>query len=135
MMFGKKKVKAKKAASKKRPKTKVKKTTAKRKAKVAKRAQKVIKKAPKALAAKEVLIGKVTHYFPRVKAGAIMLKSGTLILGDTIHIKGHTTNFKQKIKSMEIDRNPINKASKRCEIGILVKSRVRINDSVYKKIS
>ncbi|MEA3305351.1 MAG: hypothetical protein U9R52_00895 [Candidatus Omnitrophota bacterium] len=135
MWFGKKKVKAKKTASKKRPKTKVKKTTAKRKAKIAKRAQKVTKKAPKALAAKETLMGKVTHYFPRVKAGAIMLKSGTLILGDTIHIKGRTTNFKQKIKSMEIDRNPINKASKGREIGILLKSRVRINDSVYKKTS
>lgn len=121
MLFGKRKAKTKKAA----PRKKVKKAKA-RKRKTAAR------KAPKAPKSKEVLVGAVSHYFPHVKAGAIVIKSGTIALGDTLHIKGHTTDFKQKVKSLQIDRVPIEKASKGDEIGILVKSRVRINDKVYK---
>jgi len=106
--------KAKKVIKKKTPKTK-----------------KGIKKAP-VVVEKGVLIGKVTHYFPHVKAGAIIIESGELSLGNTVRIKGHTTDFKQKIASMQIDRNPVDKATKGDEIGILVKSRVRIHDKVYK---
>lgn len=121
MLFGKRKAKAKKAA----PRKKVKKAKARKRKTVA-------RKAPKAPKGKEVLVGAVSHYFPHVKAGAIVIKSGTIALGDTLHIKGHTTDFKQKVKSLQIDRVPIEKASKGDEIGILVKSRVRINDKVYK---
>jgi len=78
------------------------------------------------------LIGKITHYFPKVKAGVIVLKGGTLEIGDRIYIMGHTTQFKQKITSMEINRHAITKAKKGDEIGIQVKSRVRTDDEVYK---
>ena len=121
MLFARKKAKVKKAA----PRKKVKKAKARKRKTVA-------RKAPKAPKGKEVLVGAVSHYFPHVKAGAIVIKSGTIALGDTLHIKGHTTDFKQKVKSLQIDRAPIEKASKGDEIGILVKSRVRINDKVYK---
>ncbi len=118
---------------KKKTKTPAKKGAPKKKVKKAKtRKKKVIKKAPKASKGKEVLIGRVSHYFPQVKAGAIVIKSGMVTMGDTIHIKGHTTDFKQKIKSLQIDRMPVEKASKGDEIGVLLKSRVRINDEVYK---
>lgn len=122
MLFRKKKAKAKKAAPKKK---KIKKAKARKRKTVA-------RKAPKAPKGKEVLVGAVSHYFPHVKAGAIVIKGGTIALGDTLHIKGHTTDLKQKIKSLQKDRVPIEKASKGDEIGILVKSRVRINDKVYK---
>ena len=104
----------------------------KTKATKAQKRKKVVKKAPAASKGEEVLIGKVSHYFPHVKAGAILIKSGTIAMGDTLHIKGHTTDFKQKVKSLQIDRGPIEKGSKGDEVGILVKSRVRINDEVYK---
>jgi putative protease len=117
--------KAKKTTRKKIVRKKVKKA----KGKVSKKTR---KKAPAASKSEEVLIGKVTHYFPHVKAGAIRIEKGTLTLGDAIHIKGHTTNFKQSVKSLQINRAPITQASTRDEVGILVKSRVRINDNVYK---
>jgi len=84
---------------------------------------------------KEVLIGKVTHYFPHVRAGAILIERGSIRIGDTVHIKGHTTDFKQSVKSLQINRLAVQKASKGKEIGLRVKARVRINDSVYKVIS
>jgi hypothetical protein len=77
------------------------------------------------------LVGAVTHYFPHVQAAVIKVKS-PLALGDTIKIKGHTTDLTQTISSMQIDRTPINQAKKGDEIGLLVESRVRQHDKVYK---
>ena len=79
----------------------------------------------------EIFLGRVTHYFPQVKAGAVLIEKGAVSKGDTLHIKGHTTDFKQKVKSIQIDRAPVQKATKGKEVGILVKSRVRINDEVF----
>ena len=78
------------------------------------------------------VIGKITHYFPKVKAGVMKITKKTLALGDVVHIKGHTTDFKQKVDSIQLDRAPLKKASKGQEIGLRVKSRVRQNDVVYK---
>ncbi len=77
------------------------------------------------------VIGKITHFFPHVSAGVIKL-SGTLKKGDMINIKGHTTDFKQTIDSMQLDHKPVIEAKKGQEIGLKVKDRVRIGDTVYK---
>ena len=79
----------------------------------------------------EVVIGVITHYFPKVQAAVIKLKAA-LVTGSVIKIKGHTTDFKQTVGSMQIDRVPINQAKKGQEIGVLVNSRVRQHDTVYK---
>ena len=42
-------------------------------------------------------IGKVTHYYPQAKAGAILLSTGELKVGDNIAIIGNTTGI-EKIK-------------------------------------
>lgn len=112
------------------------------KRKVTKR--KVLKKRPlskKALSKKPALkkkprlegnvIGTVTHYFPHVQAAVVKLKA-PLLQGDTVKIKGHTTDLTQAVTSMQIDRVDINQAKKGDEIGILVNSRVRQHDIVYK---
>ncbi len=77
-------------------------------------------------------IGEVTHFFPHVKAAVIKIKRDTISVGDTLYLKGHTTDFEQKVKSMQINRVPIEKASKGQEIGLKVKSKVRHGDKVYK---
>jgi len=80
---------------------------------------------------KEKVIGAITHYFPHVQAAVIKLKA-PLVVGDTIKIKGHTTDFIQNISSMQIDRVAVNSAKTGQEIGVLVSSRVRQHDLVYK---
>jgi putative protease len=80
---------------------------------------------------KEIVIGQITHYFPKVRAAVIKLKA-PLTIGDRVKIKGHTTDFQQAVNSMQIDRVPINQAKKGQEIGLLVDSRVRQHDRVYK---
>lgn len=119
----------KKKPAKKSPRKKIIKRTPPKKIIKRKPAKKALKKKP-AAKTKENIIGKITHYFPKVRAAVIKLKA-PLKVGDTIKIKGHTTDFKQKVTSMQIDRIPIDQAKKGAEIGILVESRSRQHDTVY----
>lgn len=106
----------------------VKKTAKKKKAPARKPAVKAVKTVEQSLEK----IGEVTHYFPHVKAAAVMVIKDGLKIGDNIYIKGHTTDFKEKIKSIQLDHITIQESKKGQEIGLLVKSRVRIGDSVYR---
>lgn len=82
---------------------------------------------------KEIKIGKVSKYFVHPEAAAIELE-GEVKVGDTIHIKGHTTDFEQEIESMEIENESVKEAKSGDSIGIKVKERVRPHDLVYKVI-
>jgi len=110
----------KKAAKKKAPKKVLKKKAAKR------GTGKAVVKKPK-----QEVIGVITHYFPKVRAAVIKLKT-PLAVGDTIKVKGHTTDFIQQITSMQMDHVPVDVAKKGQEIGLLVNSRVRQHDIVCK---
>ena len=123
---GKKKVKklkrAKKPKKKITAKRKIKKTTSIKKKVVTQKKEKNIKK-----------IGKVTHYFPKVKAAVIKITKGPLRIGEVVYIKGHTSDFEQKVASMQIEHVPIKVAKKGDIIGLKVKLRVREGDVVFKE--
>jgi len=74
--------------------------------------------------------GKITHYFDKIGVAVIELAKG-LSVGDTIRIKGATTDFKQRIDSMQIEHKSVDKAKKGQAIGLKVKEKVRPNDKVY----
>ena len=128
--------------NRKKPKAK-KRKVAKRKPLKRKPAKKrVVKKAKKsskrpakkkAAALKDlgVQVGIVTHYFPHVMA-AVVKVTAPITTGDTLRIKGHTSDFTQTINSMQVDHVPVEQAKKGDEIGLLVRSRVRQHDTVYK---
>lgn len=80
----------------------------------------------------EKKIGVISHYFGKISVAGIEIEKGKLETGDTIHIKGHTTNFTQIIKSMQIDLQIVDVAKKGDSIGIKVSERVREHDQVYK---
>jgi putative protease len=82
----------------------------------------------------EVEVGKVSIFFAKPSVAAVDITSGTIAIGDTIKIVGATTNFEQKIDSMEIDRKPIPSASAGQSVGIKVKERVRPHDKVFKMV-
>ena len=79
----------------------------------------------------EKKIGEVDDYFAHVGVAALVLK-GDLLVTDTIHIKGHTTDLTQLVGSMQIDHKTVEKAKKKDSVGIKVKDRVRKGDTVYK---
>ena len=75
-------------------------------------------------------IGKVSTYFSHVGVAAVKL-SGKLKVGNKIHVIGHTTNFQQKVKSMQIENKSVNEAKKGDHIGIKVEEKVRPRDQVF----
>jgi len=79
---------------------------------------------------KEKSIGKVSTYFSHVGVAAIKL-SDKLKVGDKIRIKGHTTDFEQKVSSIQIEKDSVKEAKKGDHIGIKVSEKVRPNDLVF----
>jgi hypothetical protein len=77
------------------------------------------------------LVGEITHYFSRCKAGIVKLVK-PLAVGDRVRVIGHTTDFRQKIMSLQIDNKAIESASKGKEAGFAVKKKVRSGDKVYR---
>jgi putative protease len=79
----------------------------------------------------DIEIGTVTDFFAKPVVAGIEL-SGTLKVGDTIHIKGSTTDMELPVESMQIERANITEGKRGDLVGIKVPDRVRRGDKVYK---
>ena len=75
-------------------------------------------------------VGVITHFFPHAGAGVVALNDGDLRVGDTVHIRGHTTDYYQRIDRIEVDHEPIEIARRGQSVGIHVTQRVREGDHV-----
>lgn len=78
----------------------------------------------------EKKIGEITHYFDHISVGIVKVKS-ELKVGDKVHIKGHTTDFEQDIKEIQLDHKAIESAKKGQEVGVKVKDHVREGDELF----
>lgn len=76
--------------------------------------------------------GRITHYFSKINVGLLEMTKGVLSIGDTIHIKGHTTEFYQNIQSMQVDHSPVESAKSGEVVGLKVENSVREKDLVFK---
>ncbi len=79
----------------------------------------------------ELEIGKVSDFFVRPVVAGIDL-TGQLKAGDTVHIKGHTTDLLLVVESIQIHNATVKDAKPGDSIGIKVPDRVRHGDAVYK---
>jgi translation initiation factor IF-2 len=77
-------------------------------------------------------VGEVFKYWGKIGVAGVKVTEGFMQIGDTIQIQGATTNFEQKIDSMQIEKTPVDKAIKGQTVGIKVKDVVRPGDIVYK---
>jgi len=77
-------------------------------------------------------IGVVTHYFGHVSVAAISLTVGDMAVGDTIHVKGHTSDFTMLVESMQIEHAQVSVARKGQNVGIRVPARAHEHDKVFK---
>ena len=82
----------------------------------------------------EIEIGRVEDYFAHIDVVAIEVTAEGIKVGDTLHFKGHTTDFTQKITSMQVDHKSVEEAPVGTDVGIKVKDRVRTHDHVYKVV-
>ena len=76
-------------------------------------------------------IGKIAHYFNKIGVAAIELTCD-LEFGDTIHVKGHTSDWTQNVDSMQIEHASVEKAGPGESVGIGVEGHAHQHDVVYK---
>ena len=79
----------------------------------------------------EVEIGTVSDFFIRPVVAGIEL-TGTLKVGDRIHLKGHTTDLELTVESMQIQNANVSEAKAGDAVGIKLPDRARRGDKVYK---
>src|SRR3972149_4709547 len=79
------------------------------------------------MAEDEEEVGRVMDYFAKISVAGIDL-AAKLRVGDTIRIKGHTTDLEQVVESMQIDRDSVEEAGAGDKIGVKVKDRCRGGD-------
>lgn len=84
--------------------------------------------------AEEKEIGKITHYYRNISVGIVEL-TDDLKVGDTIHIKGHTSDFTQSVDSIQIEHKNVEQAKSGDIIGMKVIQKVHPGDRVYKVIT
>lgn len=77
-------------------------------------------------------IGIITHYFAKINVGIIEMSKGELKVKDTIHIKGHSTDFYQNIESMQVAHSPVESVKSGELVGLKVDNSVREKDLVFK---
>lgn len=79
----------------------------------------------------ETMVGVVTHCFDKIGVVAITLTDGGLNVGDTIRIKGNTTDVTVVVPGMQIDHKSVDKASKGDGVGIKIGAKAHEHDKVY----
>jgi hypothetical protein len=78
----------------------------------------------------EVVIGTINDFFARLSVAGIELSS-PLKVGDTIHIKGHTTDIMMTVDSMQINNVNVTAANAGTAVGIKLPDRARKGDAVF----
>ena len=138
-----------KSAKAKKPASKLKKKASARKVREVKKKTQAKKKAARAVrsrskpatpsskpatyqpSANEIKIGEVEDYFSHIGVIALTLKD-SLSIGDTIHVRGHTTDLTQDVDSMQINRVAVEQAKNEDSVGIKISQKCRKGDDVYR---
>lgn len=128
-----------KKPKKRKPSVKMKKAVKRRPAKKKALGKKSVKKTVKRKIVRKAVpkrkeekpIGKVVHYFDKIKVAVIRLNA-PLKLGEEIRIVGGETDFTQTVTSMEIEHEKIRRARVNQEIGVKVSQRARDGYRIFR---
>ncbi len=82
----------------------------------------------------EKKIGEVVKFFSKPSVAAVKITDGELNVGDSIKYSGHTTDFIDEVKSLEVDNKSVARAVAGDFIGVKTSDRVRPGDEVFKVI-
>jgi hypothetical protein len=103
---------------------------------VSKRAPEAVRPSPARPAepvSSEQRIGVVTHYYGHLSVVSMRLEPGTTLrVDDVIHIRGHTTDFIQKVESLELNHAPVIEVGPNDDFGLKVAEHAREHDVVFK---
>jgi len=79
-------------------------------------------------------VGEIRHYYSKIGVAVLDL-TANLAVGDTVRVKGVTTDFRQKVDSMQIEHANVQSANPGQSIGLKVADKVREGDLVYKVLA
>ena len=78
-------------------------------------------------------VGVVTHYFGHLSVAVVKLDPGTILrVGDNIHVKGHTSDFAQRVDSLQIGHAAVEQVGPDDDFGLKVVDHAREHDVVYR---
>ena len=80
----------------------------------------------------EQKIGTILHYWGKIGVAGLRMSEGKLRVGDTIHVKGHTSDFTQTVESMQVENQPVEVAKAGDDVGLKVAEHAREHDEVFK---
>jgi cytoskeletal protein CcmA (bactofilin family) len=84
----------------------------------------------------EQRIGVVTHCYGHLSVVAMQLEPGAMLrVGDVVHIRGHTTDFTQKVESLEVNHAAVSEVGPNDDFGLKVIEHAREHDAVFKVAS
>lgn len=79
-------------------------------------------------------VGVVVHYYSKIEVAIIEVQENHIELQDILFIKGSSTRFRQRVRSIEYNHEQISKAPAGYQIGLKVGAKVHMGDKVYKEL-
>ena len=80
----------------------------------------------------DIQIGKVSHYYDKLKVAVIEVTKQSLKVGDTVKISGHDKEFTQEVGSLQIEHEKVDSAKKGDVVGLKTKELIKDGAEVYK---
>ncbi|MFA6428320.1 MAG: EF-Tu/IF-2/RF-3 family GTPase [Candidatus Buchananbacteria bacterium] len=80
----------------------------------------------------EEKIGKITHFFSKIGIAVLEVTTGSIKVGDTIHLVGHGIDFSQVISSMQVDHAPVTEVQAGESAGLKIDQLVKEGVEVFK---
>ena len=78
-----------------------------------------------------IRIGEVTHFYDRLGVAVLKLRE-PICVGDTLHLLGHHTDFRQKLESIQIEHQEVTEAGPGQDVAVKVAQKVHPGDTVFK---
>lgn len=77
-------------------------------------------------------VGTITHFFGKLRVATVRLEA-PVQLGDRLRIRGHGRDFAVRVKSMQVNHKPVERAAPGQEVGILLGKKAHEGDMVLRE--
>ncbi len=82
--------------------------------------------------APELYVGEITHYFQKISVVVVKVTEHPILIGDLIHVKGSSSDFTQKVVSLQVESKDVRFARKGELVGLQVSQPAKPGDKIYK---
>ena len=76
-------------------------------------------------------VGKVVHFYDKLGVAIVDLEKGGLKVGDEVKFKHGEEEFTQKVESLQVDHQDVDKVKKGDSFGLKVDKPTKVGTQVY----